>query len=319
MTASSKNTPSPKSTPVNTSRAASSRSTICLEVLRGSTQHPQRPFPMGRFLIGAGEQCDLRLGGAGMPVLHSILIVDAEGALVEAVAPSPALRVNGEARPSARVQIGDTFAIGGFEFVVQLPNAEAEVEQPRATMTSEHATQSAEQLDDDLAMKSAIELVELIEAEVHHIEDFQSRRQLGAEALLQAALRRAHEDEDQIDGFELADSRVQLGPVANQYAQSEVRQAPQPVSLDTLSPGAKDEIEAQQAGREIEEIIERLNGFSEQLERRSKRLEEHEAGYLEASLELLKAQQRLADHLQVLQKQIEGLESSHSKSLRASA
>ena len=52
---------------------------------------------------------------------------------------------------------------------------------------------------DALAMRSAIELVELIEAEVHRIEDFQSRRQLGAEALLQSALRRAESDDESLD------------------------------------------------------------------------------------------------------------------------
>src|SRR4029077_10738480 len=68
---------------------------LVLEVTRGVTRFPRRPVTHPRFLIGAGSTCDLRLGGEGIPALHSLITVSGRDITLEAIAAEPALRVNG--------------------------------------------------------------------------------------------------------------------------------------------------------------------------------------------------------------------------------
>jgi hypothetical protein len=286
---------------------------ISLHVLRGLTQFPLRPFPIGRFLIGGGEDCDLQLGGAGMPELHSILLADGEGAVLEAVARTPQLQVNGHACQTARLHAGDVIAIGCFQFSVEAPTLDSSsawiAKRPAATTNSTNVPCD----DDEIALRSAVELVELIESEIHRIEDDQSRRSLGARALLEAALERAgHRD----NADEVTD-----GHFAEQPGEASGTDQLWPTACVT-DPGLNLEVErdvSQELVDDIDEVIARLDGYSEQLEQRSQRLVEQEAGYMTASTELLKAQQRLADHLELLQKQIESIEPTRPDSLRASA
>ena len=245
-----------------------------------------------------------------MPALHSVLQFDGVGGVIEALVDNPELVVNGRTCQTSRLRVGDVIAVGGFEFAVRAPDSPTPASETAPTPSRNTSAGAAFDPDDERALYSAAELVDLIEAEVHRIEDYQSGRELGAEALLQEALRRAAAGDALDDGY-LADS-------AN-IAESPAR-AVEPLSVVASEAGdvAEPELQPAVTGR-VEEIVALLEGFSEQLERRSKKLAEHEAGYLEASLELLKAQQRLADHLDVLHKQIERLETSHSKTLRASA
>src|SRR4051812_40972215 len=99
----------PRSSARNSSEAGAQAFSplLCLEVCRGTTQFPRRPFPAGRFLIGAGAECDMRLGGSEMPALHSILQVDARGMTIEAVAQAPQLKLNGKVTQGARLRVGD--------------------------------------------------------------------------------------------------------------------------------------------------------------------------------------------------------------------
>ena len=68
---------------------------LVLEICSGRTRFPLRPVRSTRFLIGAGEGCDLQLGGTDMPPLHSIIHVDRVETLLETVALTPPLKVNG--------------------------------------------------------------------------------------------------------------------------------------------------------------------------------------------------------------------------------
>ncbi|MEX2288650.1 MAG: FHA domain-containing protein [Planctomycetaceae bacterium] len=265
---------------------------LFLDVRRGATRVPRRPFPIGRFLIGSGAQCDVRLGGDDMPLLHSILRTDGRDVLLEAVAGNPPLIVNGVATDSAHLQNGDVVAIGTFEFVVECAKT-VEIAAPAPTASAKNDADEAH--GDALDDVAAAELIERIEAELNEIEEFESRRLLGAGALLQAALERASLDEGCDDTREPAGQQPSL-------------------RIAGSTSGSTDETNA-----ELDEIIARLDGFSSQLESRSQRLAEREAKYLEAAAELLKSQQRLAANLDLLQKQIESLGSDEPKPLRASA
>ncbi|HUG93877.1 MAG TPA: FHA domain-containing protein [Planctomycetaceae bacterium] len=152
--------------PGSTDFAASAASPrLFLTICRGQTRFPRRPVGDGVFLIGSAPECQLRLGGT-VPPQHSALRPDGAETLIEAVAEFPPLRVNGvECRQSA-VRSGDLIEIGPFALGVEAP---LPVE------------------------RSAAELVSLIEAEQAMVDEFESGRLRGGEALLNAVRRRATE------------------------------------------------------------------------------------------------------------------------------
>lgn len=154
-----------------------------LEIRRGRTRAPRREIKGRRFLIGAGSNCQLQLGGGDMPILHSILLIEEDGAHIDAVVPSPQLMVNGRPQRSVDLHDGDVFTIGKFEFQVHVPQptgalqtvAQSEIEAPDSV--------------EDLSALSASQLVALIESEQQQIAAIDEGRLNGALALLDAVQR----------------------------------------------------------------------------------------------------------------------------------
>ena len=68
---------------------------LTLQVSRGRTRFPHRPVTVSRFTIGSGSGCDMVLGDAQIPPIHTILIIDGGRVLVEALTQAPLLKVNG--------------------------------------------------------------------------------------------------------------------------------------------------------------------------------------------------------------------------------
>lgn len=95
---------------------------MCLQIERGSTRFPLRTLPSSRFLIGAGTNCHLQLGG-DLPMLHSLLIREASGWRIEAIAPAPDLLVNGVKQRSYALATTDVVEIGPFRFRLSDPEA----------------------------------------------------------------------------------------------------------------------------------------------------------------------------------------------------
>ncbi len=168
------------------SAARSSNDTLWLEVRRGLTRARRRPVRSRRFLIGAGSNCQLQLGGEEIPILHSILLIDEDGAHIDSLVSTPELLVNGVPQRAADLQDGDVFSIGRFEFAVNVPEG---------TAVSQAVTSDELPLPDDadLEAMSAAELVERIEQEQACIDRFENARAEGARALLQSIARRARE------------------------------------------------------------------------------------------------------------------------------
>jgi predicted component of type VI protein secretion system len=159
---------------------------LWLEVRRGRTRARRRPVRSRRFLIGAGSNCQLQLGGEEIPILHSILLVDEEGAHIDAVVSSPELLVNGVPQRAADLHDGDVFSIGRFEFAVNVPNQFAA---SQAVVADELPMDDAP----DVESMSAAELVARIEREQACVDRFENARTEGAAALLQSIARRARE------------------------------------------------------------------------------------------------------------------------------
>lgn len=154
-----------------------------LEIRRGKTNFPLRPISGDRFLIGAGSHCHLQLGGEHVPMLHSLLVIQGHTASLEAVVPEPPLLVNGEVCRQVELSDEDTVTIGEFEFVFHrlLSN------EPESQVSAQELSVPFEA--EQLAQLSATELVALLEDEATTIDDYQTRREMGAAALLDAAHR----------------------------------------------------------------------------------------------------------------------------------
>lgn len=162
-------------------RGAEIPASLAFEITRGKTQAPIRPLSREHFLLGAGGKCDLRLGGAGMAAIHSVVVQRDGEVLMEALADQPPLIVNGRVVQSVALQPGDAVEIGAFRLVLRAYTAP---EVPAAASPAE----AGESLEDsgmqNLQALSAAELCERIEQEEELLSDFESRRQQGAESLL---------------------------------------------------------------------------------------------------------------------------------------
>jgi hypothetical protein len=142
-----------------------------LLIERGQTRFPERPIDVDRFLIGAGSNCHLQLGG-DMPILHSIIIPEGDHLWIDAVVPVPALVVNGKTVRESELRQGDVIEIAGFVFSVGY----------------KHPAVAAVGLQmGALASQSAAQLVAGLEQELNHLAAIDIAREQGAAALLQAA------------------------------------------------------------------------------------------------------------------------------------
>ena len=250
---------------------------LILEICRGRTEFPRRPVLADQFMIGAGRNCDLHLGGDEMPTLHSILSVNGDGVQLEAVASRPPLIVNGEVRREAALIDGDHIQIGGIEFVVHKTpclgtvaatadhtlSSEVMVYETDSEFRADHTAIDAADGTPDLSELSASELVELIEQDEELVADFENGRESGAEALLEAVLQRAE---------------VILTEQEQHDAAGDVD--------------------------EVEFVLNQLHEMAAELEQRSERLSRREADYATAAETLLDAQRSLAVQLETLLGQI---------------
>ena len=87
-----------------------------LEVMGGSAKHRIRPIRVPVFLIGSGLECDLVLGDAQFPEVHSYLFLADEGASMRWLGKGPALMVNDAPVQACTLNHGDTIAMAGYRF-----------------------------------------------------------------------------------------------------------------------------------------------------------------------------------------------------------
>ncbi len=152
-----------------------------LRIERGRTKHPERPINEERFLIGAGSNCHLQLGGE-MPILHSVIIPVDAGLWIDAVVKEPQLLVNRSPVRESALHKGDLVEIGDFVFVVD----------ERTVGISENVVEEdiSENIEDenvDLREISAEDLIDLLGEEIRAIEEFEAAQVSGADALLETA------------------------------------------------------------------------------------------------------------------------------------
>lgn len=253
---------------------------VTLEILHGRTKFPQRPVHAPRYLIGSAQACDLRLGGTTVPRLHSLIAIDGDVTRIERVAESPALLINGQPVREAELQDGDLVRIADFELRVHVTPA-------TAPLQAEEDDRSVEEL-------SALELIERLEADTQLVSNSERRRELGAEALLEAA-----RQTQQVDDFpSLAASQSMLPPATIK--------APVPVIVAVAVPA----VTTQDLVRELEQLGTALHELSVELDQRHANSAERETTYAAATQELLETQHALTAQIEVLARQVSELQSS---------
>lgn len=164
-----------------------SRSAVWIEIHRGKTQFPRRPVLGERFLIGAGSNCHLQLGGQGMPFLHSVLLVQGNQVTLEAFVPWPELQLNGTPVQSVTLLDGDRVSIGPFEFQVQIESYTAAADPDDLYAKVPLSVAQEAEAEENLKELSVAELIEKIEDAEEDVAAFDDSRQAGAAALLDAA------------------------------------------------------------------------------------------------------------------------------------
>ena len=281
---------------------------LYLEICRGRTSFPCRPILQNRFLIGAADQCDLRLGGDGMPPLHSIIHADGRDIQLEAICPSPVLKVNGTVKDSVRLADGDLIEIGCFQFMAREADVAACQARPE-TQPDDFPCELDADLDseafDEQALEdlTAAELVEMIEQEEALIEQLEAGQRMGADALMYAVRQRAGSphaalsDASETDVVRLPDRETGRQPSHGREAAPDRRAGIKPL----IAAAGQLELELLQ---DLERALTQLGVISQELEQRSKRLSRREASYAEAAEQLLDAQQQLAAHLESLVEQL---------------
>ncbi|MCC7424223.1 MAG: FHA domain-containing protein [Planctomycetaceae bacterium] len=144
-----------------------------------------------RLLIGGDTECDVRLEDPEAPSLHTIVHSDRDGVWLDVVISDPPVYVNGEETDWARLEDGDVIEIGLLEMTVQL----------RTPLPSVVGA-----WDDD---ETGIRITgRNLRAGTRPL-DLMTRKNLGATALLRAAIERGLATRDSDD----EDERIAIVPI----------------------------------------------------------------------------------------------------------
>ena len=91
-----------------------------VQIVRGRAKNLTRAVTSTVFLIGGGTECDLVLGDARFEGVHSYLLRTPERVILRRLADAPELTVNDEAVEMAELSDGSRFAMGPYEFRVNI-------------------------------------------------------------------------------------------------------------------------------------------------------------------------------------------------------
>ena len=162
------------------SRSESGISGFQLIIERGNSNFPVRPIVGDRYLIGAGSNCQLQLGG-DIPLLHSIIVPEGDHLWIDAVSPNPPLFVNGQHLRDGELNRGDVIAIGDFVFCVDHRSA--------APASGQQLSGPAVAVEPVAEERTTTQLVDLLERELSALAAFEADQRQAAASLQQAAAR----------------------------------------------------------------------------------------------------------------------------------
>lgn len=120
-----------------------------LEIQRGRTGQPFRPLLEGRLVLGSAPECDVRLGGAGVPAVHSQVHEDGGRAWIESLSADPPLLINGRECDTWVLTDGDVIVVGPFAFTWRSDGGVAE---SVSSLVEQPLTELLDQLDRDMTL-----------------------------------------------------------------------------------------------------------------------------------------------------------------------
>ncbi|MFK7778605.1 MAG: hypothetical protein QM501_10925 [Gimesia sp.] len=256
-----------------------------LEITKGKTEFPVRPIQDSRLTIGAGSCCGLQLGGHDMPILHTVIQIDDQEVKIKAISPQPQLLLNEAPIQESTLSNGDLISIGPIEFLFHLTCPQTTTSISNVGLsgspleTSVHITPDKRDhsMTNETTLKdlSASELIDMIEQDFQMIEQFESRREQGAAALLSQIHQRKE-------------------------AQDEAR--------ESLSDSEQLELLT-----DLEGMMEELTQFSEALHQRADQLTNREKQYEVAAASLLETQEKLASQLDRTLNHVETIKNDQSE------
>ncbi|MSR58578.1 MAG: hypothetical protein EXS05_13145 [Planctomycetaceae bacterium] len=290
--------------------AATAANCLVLEVTRGQTRFRRRPVTSRRFLIGASVTCDLRLGGEGMPALHSLVVIDGFKICLEAIAPLPALRVNGQTVRETQLHDGDVIGIGEVELLARVSPAK----RPAQVQASETTNKPSAPVT-VLSEFSALELIERIEAEQRQISQFEDGRTTGVTALreaVQARSQQARADRQQ-DAM-----RARVVP-APHFLGKRAPKSAEPLDSSGGSVAPSKSADDSLLRNELEQLGRQLEVLSQELREGSRRSHDRDSSYAAMSDTLLDTQHKLVQQLEGLLSQVENLHQGQPATQRSRA
>jgi len=256
---------------------------LVLEVSRGRTRFPQRPVTGPRFLIGSAITCDLRLGGADIPAVHSLIVHSDEGYELETLVGDPPLKVNGEIVQQVWLRDGDRVEIGTIELTARVV-AGARFE-PAEVVADRPA----------LEQMTTAELVDYIELEQDQLARHELSRHAGAAALLQEVRR-------------LAAQPGSIKSLPGRRIDRSEPGVPRPHALPRVPVGEVPE--AVQDPAEVRALGEQMAALSQELRLTLEAAGQREGQYAQSLADLLLVQQRLARQLADVTDTVEQLRQS---------
>lgn len=137
-----------------------------------SGRAPIEPVCRGEFLIGSGPQCQLRLGGPGIPEVHTILTVEAQAITVKPLESQPPLIRNGSPCETGPLQDGDLLELLDHTLLFRRL-----VEEERITL---------DETEFSAADATPLELIDRMSSELETISGLEETQQKAVERLLSA-------------------------------------------------------------------------------------------------------------------------------------
>lgn len=271
---------------------------LVLEITRGHTRFPLRPVRGPRFLIGAAVTCDLRLGGHGMPALHSLISLDDDGYTLEAIASDPPLLINRELVQIADLHDGDIIIIGEVEMTVRLVAS-----QSPACGTSPLPHTAKEFDDRPLADHSAAELIEHIELEQEALERVELGRRAGADTLM-AEIRRRQRTAPEVTRIDAGEPQTRGPHFVPKADPARLGKIPTTSEVGPIDPSQTDD---------LGQLAQQLTELSEELRLSLEGANERETQYAQSLELLLMMQQRLAQQLAEVTDSVDRLRSQQER------
>ena len=219
---------------------------LSLAIACGRTRNPHRPVNRSRFLIGSAQNCDLRLGGREVPAQHSLIIVRPEGAIIEQIADSPPLLINGRCVEEHTLSHDDLIQIGRFQLdVVCTPAQTAEADNSQRSF--------------DNSQRSFEELVDLSD------QWLSQRESGGAKSLLTEVLRRADAiSRADVDAASASPKQSEIDQVTAQLARFSRSLTARSEQLSQRESAIKEaEASLLESQAQVEQLLERMQQLLE--------------------------------------------------------